>query len=1112
MAENAIKNKCYVLLKKYFRDNNEKHLTELAELGSKLATLDTPIHEISKIHEEAVHILCKEFPEIMLKDAAEMIATPMMKLTLAFENTTRKRFDNREKAEKELQSKYDLLNAIIEGTEDLVFAKDISGSNTLSNSSYLKAIGHFSDEIIGKINSDLFSPDNAQKYEEEDKKVLTSRVSQIFENTILVRGEERIFSTTKAPYFYGSGEVRGIVCIARDITEHKKAKGQYHRLSNLVENSLNEIYIFDAKTYQFVYVNPAARNNLGYSLEEMMTLTPLDLKEDYTLKKFEQLVKPLRDGKKIKIEFFTNHKRKDGSRYDVEVHLQKSVESGLEIFTAIILDITKRREAEKAIRNSQLLYESLVEHLPQYIIRKDLEGRFVYANDRFCKLVNRTIDKVIGKTDFDISPRELAEKFWASDRQVVETGKTYESVQENTRADGEKLFERIIKTPVYDSAGQIVGVQRIFWDVTESKLAEQVLFQSEERYRSLYQHTPIMLHTIDEEGRLTSVNDFWTKKIGYTREEVLGLDSYRFLTEESRRRIEKSEPDFIKLGIARDRPYQVRKKNGKIMDILLSATTEKDAKGKAIRSLVAIVDITKLKRAKEKVKIFLQVIEQSPVEVIITDTRGIIEYVNPKFTQVTGYTAEEAIGNTQSILKSGTTPQETYKTLWETVKAGGEWRGEIQNKKKCGELYWESMFISAIKNTAGDTTHYLAIKEDITKQKQAEMERVQFEEKFRQSQKMETIGRLAGGIAHDFNNILQAIHGYVDLCLEDLESNTQVYKDLQEVMIATDRAKEIVQQILAFSRTELPELKPVSMHAVVSEALKLLKITLSPNIEIHKHIKESESLVVANSAQMHQIVMNLCVNALDAMKDRGGVLTISLETVAICDAFKKDIPTLSDEKYVQLTISDTGTGINKKVLDRIFEPFFTTKEVGKGTGLGLSVVHGIVQAHHGNISAESEPGQGTTFRVWLPVTTRKAPEAKKIIKPIANGYEKILLVDDDEIVISLMKRVLERNNFKVTTSKNGAEALEVFRTQPDHFDIVITDQMMPKMNGLTLAAEALNIRADIPIILISGYTGVVIPERIKAIGIKDFITKPVTSSHLMEVISRVMERGQGNNN
>ncbi len=989
MSENALKTKCYGLLEKYFRDKNEKYLTEMAELGSELAEAGMPIREIAKIHEKAIHLLCRECPEITLKEAAGLIAAPMEGLVSAFDMTTREKLEKQEEAEKALRSNNNLLNAIIEGTEDFIFAKDVEGAHILANGSYLKAIEYSLNDIIGKVNEELFPPEDALKFGKEDSYVLTSGSPQIFENTILVGGEERMFSTTKAPYFHDSGEVRGIVCIARDITKRKKAEAGLRMLSNIVESSLNEIYIFDAKTYRFDYVNPAARKNLGYTLDEIKKLTPIDLKEDHTLNTFNQLIKPLEDGE-IKIEFATNHKRKDGTRYDVEVHLQKSSNNGVEKFTAIILDITERRKAEEAIRNSKLLYESLVEHLPQYITRKDLEGRFVFANARFCKLLNRTIDEIIGKTDFDVYPRQLAEKYRATDRQLIKTGKSCESVEESITADGKKIYERIIKTPVYDTTGKIVGVQRIFWDITERKLAEQALLQSEERYRSLYQDTPIMLHTIDGEGRLTSINDFWTKKTGYAHEEVLGLDSYGFLTEESRRRIEKCAASANGPGMVRDQPYQMRKKNGEVMDILLSSTTEKDAKGKAIRSLVAIVDITKLKQAEEKVKVFLQVIEQSPVAVVITDPQGIIEYVNPKFTQITGYTSEEAVKSTQRIIKSGTTPQETYKNLWNAVLTGGEWRGEIQNKKKCGKLYWESMFVSAIKNAAGDTTHFLAIKEDITGRKRAEKERAQLEEQYRQTQKMETIGRLAGGIAHDFNNILQAIHGYVDLSLEDLEPGSQVYKDLQEVIKATDRAKEIVQQILTFSRAELPELKPVSMDVIVKEVLDLLKLTLSPDIKIHQNIEGDGSQILANPAQVHQITMNLCVNALCAMEGQHGVLTVNLDTVATSAAFAKAHPTLSKEKYVQLTISDTGAGMSKKILDQIFEPFFTTKEVGKGTGLGLSVVHGIVQAHNGDISAESEPGRGTTFRVWLPVTDEKAPVETKTIEPTANGQKKVL--------------------------------------------------------------------------------------------------------------------------
>jgi CheY-like chemotaxis protein/anti-sigma regulatory factor (Ser/Thr protein kinase) len=373
---------------------------------------------------------------------------------------------------------------------------------------------------------------------------------------------------------------------------------------------------------------------------------------------------------------------------------------------------------------------------------------------------------------------------------------------------------------------------------------------------------------------------------------------------------------------------------------------------------------------------------------------------------------------------------------------------------------------------------------------------------------METLGTLAGGIAHDFNNILQAIRGYADMSMDEVPPKSQAHADLQEVMKATNRGKEIVQKILAFSRREAHEPRPLRIHPIVREALNLLRATLPPTIDLRQKFKRECGTVLGDSGQIHRIVMNLCTNAFQAMRKNGGVLTVSLKRVVSDDKFLQSQPKLNEQEYVQLTVSDTGEGMDQTTMERIFEPFFTTKNVGEGTGLGLSVVHGIVTSHKGDVIVESEPGKGTTFRVYLPVIENAAEKAKKSDGKIAGGHERILLVDDDRVVISVIKRVLDRSGYDVTTRSSGVESLETFRAHPDDFDLVITDQTMPKMTGMKLAGELHNIRPDLPIILISGFGDEVTEKSARAKGIKEFILKPVSAGGLSKAVRRVIDEKQ----
>ncbi len=375
---------------------------------------------------------------------------------------------------------------------------------------------------------------------------------------------------------------------------------------------------------------------------------------------------------------------------------------------------------------------------------------------------------------------------------------------------------------------------------------------------------------------------------------------------------------------------------------------------------------------------------------------------------------------------------------------------------------------------------------------------------------MEAIGTLAGGIAHDFNNILTPILGYTDMIIDDVPEDSRIRADMEKVIKAANRAKDLVQQILTFSRQVEQERKPVKIHLVVKEALKLLRATLPTTIEIRQNIDTGCGAVLADPTQIHQVLINLCTNAYHAMRESGGVIEVSLGMVEISTELAMNYPNLHEGTYVRLTVSDTGHGMDRGTIERVFEPFFTTKGVGAGTGLGLSVVHGIVVSHGGEITIESELGKGTRFHVHLPradsVVEREAPRDD----PIPEGKERILFVDDEEEIARMGKRMLERLGYDVTMRTSSVEALEAFRSQPDGFDLVITDQTMPDMTGVEFVGELLRIRPDLPIILMTGFSEMVTPETAKKIGVREFIMKPIMILDLGKAIRRVLNPNNEN--
>lgn len=394
---------------------------------------------------------------------------------------------------------------------------------------------------------------------------------------------------------------------------------------------------------------------------------------------------------------------------------------------------------------------------------------------------------------------------------------------------------------------------------------------------------------------------------------------------------------------------------------------------------------------------------------------------------------------------------------------------------------------------------------DITIRKREEEERKKLEAQLLHSQKMEAMGTLAGGIAHDFNNILGAILGYTELSINELSEGSLVRANLEYVLSAAGRAKELVKQILAFSRKADQEKKPVYLGNIIKETMKLLRSTLPTTIELRSRIADNLNPIMADPTRLHQVIMNLCTNAGHAMRENGGILEITLEEIALeADTIKGK--ELEPGFYQRLSISDTGHGMDAETQRRIFDPYFTTKKEGEGTGMGLSVAHGIIKSHKGEITVYSEPGKGTTFHVLLPDTEVGAAPEVAPQEPIRQGNERILLVDDEWALVELGKQMLERIGYTVEPKNGSIGALEAFRSNPAAFDLIITDQTMPVMTGVQLARQIKNIRPDIPVILCTGFSEAVDEENFKSRGIDGFVMKPIVMRDIAAVIRGVLDK------
>jgi signal transduction histidine kinase/ActR/RegA family two-component response regulator len=427
-------------------------------------------------------------------------------------------------------------------------------------------------------------------------------------------------------------------------------------------------------------------------------------------------------------------------------------------------------------------------------------------------------------------------------------------------------------------------------------------------------------------------------------------------------------------------------------------------------------------------------------------------------------------------------------------------------KCKGGRELWMMKNIRATIDK-GQPVKVSVVLNDITELKIVKRKEEELEAKLRQAQKMEAVGALAGGIAHDFNNVLYPIIGYAELTLNEVPEGSRARRNLNGILKAANRAKDLVQQILAFSRQAEKERRPVRIESIVKEAGKLLRSSIPKNIEIRQVIEAGCRPVMADPVQIHQVVMNLCTNAYHAMREKGGVLEVSLTEEEIgVDDLKADLG-LTPGTYLRLTVSDTGHGMDKALMSRIFDPYFTTKAPGEGTGMGLSVVHGIVKDHGGEVEVHSEPKKGTTFHVHLPIIDIGASEPEALSpEPIQRGSERILLVEDEELIIQMLEQTLEEIGYQVTSRTSSVEALKAFEARPDKFDLVITDMTMPNMTGAELAPRLLEIRPDVPIILCTGFNEMIDEKRAKAMGIREYVMKPIVRHDIARTIRKVLDK------
>ncbi len=518
---------------------------------------------------------------------------------------------------------------------------------------------------------------------------------------------------------------------------------------------------------------------------------------------------------------------------------------------------------------------------------------------------------------------------------------------------------------------------------------------------------------------------------------------------------------------------------------------------------VRVLAEEKLKENQERLQAIL---DHSPALISIKNVDGDILLVNEKFKDLTGASPEQTIGkNIFDVFPKDSAESIREKDVAVLQEARAIEAEEIvEHQDGTWHTYFSVKF--PLKNDAGITWGVCAISTDITDRKKIEEEKANLEAQLSQAQKMESIGTLAGGIAHDFNNILTAIIGYTELARTDSDNPERLRQDLDEVLRGGLRAKELVQQILTFSRSDTLKLQPLKAQVIVKEALKLLRSSIPTTIEIRQDVDQDCPPILADPSQVHQLIMNLSTNAYHAMKKSGGVLEVTVHAVTLNQAEAAGKGDIEPGPYLKMEIRDTGCGISKDIMGKIFDPYYTTKQLGEGTGLGLAVVHGIVSRLRGHISVVSVPDKGSTFTIYLPTIAASQEKIKQeVAGPLPKGHERVLLVDDDSSIAQLSQKILTTLGYTVTALTSSKDTLQIFAGDPQAFDLVITDMTMPEMTGEELAREILRIRPGMPIIMCSGYSEIIDEAKAMSLGISSYVMKPIVIKDLAGVVRKVLD-------
>lgn len=940
------------------------------------------------------------------------------------------------------------------------------------------------------------------------------------------RRDGQIIDVSMNAHFVSDPETGGrlIEGIVEDITEKnqilqaiKLSEEKYFKAFN---NNPGWVVLSAMETGRYIEVNETFLRTMGYTREEIIGRTSLETRT-WENPDDRQIILDRIEDKGYVRNYEVRRLTKSGETLIMLFSAEVIEISGEACLLSVSQDISARKQAEEHLHMSEDNLRITLDSIGDAVITTDTDGVITRMNPMAERLTGWAATEAVGRPlpeVFHIINAHTRVPESNPAQKVLQKGKIIglanHTILVNKAGNEYQIADS--GAPIRGADGKIVGVVLVFRDVTEAYAQAKKIRDSERQLKNISTNLPGVVF----EFHATGDHVYSIRFVSEKAVEFYGQDASagRFFEEFYAHIPDDEKTGFmesIREAVDHVRPWyyegRIIRAGGERMWFSGSSSPVKEDDG--IIFYGVLMDITERKQWQQTLAAsesrYRDLFNEAPVMYVITESRQnepYIQDVNNMFTEVLGYSRREVLN----------TPLKKYYTedsIRELMDRGGYQRAlngtfsiEERTLIDCdGKAVPTQLHALPAINCEGRTVGTRAMFVDISDRKRAEEQAKQLETALAQSQKMEAIGTLAGGIAHDFNNILSAVIGYAELSLNEAQKETRQHRNLEQIIIAGMRARDLVRQILTFSRQNERELRPLQIEPLIKEALKLLRSSLPSTIEISRQIDSHLDNVMADPIQIHQIIMNLCTNAAQAMDDNGGQLIIRMSEVNLT---RQDIhlyPGLKPGIYVKLSVQDTGKGIPEEIIDKIFLPYFSTKEKGEGTGLGLSVVHGIVRSYGGTIHVDSKPGCGATFNVYIPAIKRAALIEKRDEAALPTGSERILFVDDEPALVKLGQQILEMLGYQVTTCNGSLEALEVFNRSPDDVDLVISDMTMPKMTGDKLAVELLKMRPDLPIILCTGFSKKISKQKAAEIGIKKIVTKPFAASKMANIVKTVLD-------